>query len=474
MTLRRRLSIMIGLVLFATLWLGAIMTYWHALQKVDVEMSAALAHGRESISEALVGIAKTDSPTDEIERLIKTFNHTRHLRAILVRPDRTVVASRPTEVANDVPRWFVRLLDIPPSRVKIDLPDQLISAGGLLLEADPRNEISEVWDDVRLKLVILGGFCLAVLASLTWMLDWALRPLDRLLAGFEKVGRGDYSAKLQAEQLPEFERISKGFNDMTRLLDDLRRRNAALDEQLATVQDEERAELARDLHDEISPLLFGVEVDAKSIAAMVDGDKPHDADIPRVGERAHAILSAAIDMKAHIRQLLNRLRPEAELGLGLPSAIRHLASTYEMRHHDIALALHLDHPGWNQPTNALLYAIVREGLSNAVKHAEPHRIRIRMCEHPDGHAVVEIADDGRGRAIDAEPGYGHISMRERIDRAGGSLSVSRDPNLGGVHITASIPLQPAPRAQSLPSRDLVTVSGDRTTPSRQNREERPA
>ncbi len=443
-SLRARLVYAIIAMLLATLAAGALLTYWHALRKVRIELDAALAHGAESVAEAASAIAKTAAPEPDFERLVQTFNRNRHLRALLARKDGTVLESRPQAAENDAPEWFVALLGQPARRIAVSLGAPLDRTGHLFLETDAKNEIGEVWEDVQLNLAILAIFCALVLGGVYGMLGRALRPLDALRDGFDQIGGGRYAARVRETGPPELARMCAGFNRMAGRLGEMEGRNRRLHEQLAAVQEEERAELARDLHDEVSPRLFSVDVDAMTIARLA----PASGD-PRIAERAEAIRVSAAEMKTHIKSILGRLKPAVLLDLGLGPAVDQIVASCRARHPRVAFDVDAPDDGWGPDINAAIHYVVRESLNNALLHACPSSIRVTIRQTPDQTVVARIEDDGGGlRPRRAEAGFGLTSMKERIARAGGRLTVDNRDGPRGVAVEARIPLPAAGEAAS--------------------------
>ena len=203
----------------------------------------------------------------------------------------------------------------------MDLPEVFDKYGTVVLQSDPRNEVAEVWGDVWLTLTVLTIFCALVLAFIYWTLASTIRPLQNLTAAFARVGDGDYRERVQEKGPLELVSLYQGFNQMVERLARSEAQNKRLQEQLTTVQDEERADLARDLHDEIGPLLFAADVDAVAIEQLVKageyGAIPH-----RVG-----IIREAIGrMQRHVRDILGRLRSAMLLDVGLAHAIDNLVA----------------------------------------------------------------------------------------------------------------------------------------------------
>ena len=101
-------------------------------------------------------------------------------------------------------------------------------------------------------------------------------PLENLSAAFEHIGKGNYHGLVPAQGPPELTRLANGFNVMTQRLATVAAQNHRLNERLLTLQAEERADLARDLHDEIGPLLFAVDMTAATIERLAGSDREAD------------------------------------------------------------------------------------------------------------------------------------------------------------------------------------------------------
>ena len=144
-----------------------------------------------------------------------------------------------------------------------------VDGGGVIvLEADPTNEIGEVWAESRDAVLVLAGFAVLSALLISAVVGRALRSLERLSAAFERIGKGDYHGLLPVQGPPELTRLANGFNAMSERLATVAAQNHRLNERLLTLQAEERADLARDLHDEIGPLLFAVDMTAAAIERL--------------------------------------------------------------------------------------------------------------------------------------------------------------------------------------------------------------
>ncbi len=308
--------------------------------------------------------------------MVANFNGDRNVRATLQTADNSLVHSILAPPARPVPSFLYKLLAGTPLVATVDLPSALKSSGTLRLETDAHNDILGLWDDAKNLLFLLALFAATCLLVLYFMLGRALRPLEELTRGFARIGNGDYRARVPVFAPRELAKLSAGFNDMAVRLSEMEHRNHRLHEQLETVQEEERIELARNLHDDISPLLFSADVDAMTIRELAQ-----IKDFPAIVDRAHAIRGAVAEMKRNVKAILGQLRPSGLHALGLASAVENLVSYWKSRRPEITFSVKALDRTWGPRVDGALYSIIRESLNNAVKHSRPSRIEV-LIEEP--------------------------------------------------------------------------------------------
>jgi len=175
------------------------------------------------------------------------------------------------------------------------------------------------------------------------------------------------------------------------------------------------------------------------------------------------------DTMREMRSLLLALRPLALTADDLPGALAGVCRSYGERL-GIPVSAELDpaglEPGEVPP--AVEHAILRvtqEAVANAARHAAPSRITVRL-EVNGGHAVLEVADDGRGFDVTARPldaardggGLGLHTMRDRVAELGGLLTVESTPGQG-TRVHARFPLRAASRTAEAVTAEAVTAAG---------------
>lgn len=444
MPLRRRLLSLVALVLAACLLAGGALTYWTGLHKIELEMSSAIEVGSSTVADALSSIASRSDPLAQVHRIVGSFDGDRHVVARLIGPDGSVRdVSRLLKPVDPPPAWLYWLLAGKIHTREFDLPAQFKSLGMIDLRADPHNEIGEVWEDLKLKFIIISTFCGVVLALIYASLGRALKPLEDLSAALNRVGEGDYTAHVAEEGPEDLNLIYRAFNRMAERLRAAEQQNQRLNEQLSTVQEEERTEIARDLHDEIGPFLFAADVDAQSIPILLSRGANDD-----VTSRAKAIRQSVQHMQVHLRGILSRLRPAMLIDQGLTHAVEHLVAFWRTRKPSINFHADIDDVRFPARVEETAFRILQEGTSNAVRHGDPSTVHLTARLTDAGFLRVVVSDDGSGIDSTAKRGFGLAGMKERVAALNGEVRVASQENKKGVLLIAEIPIPAETRGKN--------------------------
>jgi signal transduction histidine kinase len=177
---------------------------------------------------------------------------------------------------------------------------------------------------------------------------------------------------------------------------------------------EERRRVARELHDGLAHELAFI------------ASKARRTDAPNEMKELSGAADRALDEARRAITVLSLSDPQS-----LVSALTQTAEDLGSRL-GVPVLVDLDeHVEVGADVSEQLLRIVREGLTNAAVHADPHYVTVTLHEKPDGHRLV-IADDGRGFDPDnVDPTrFGLVSMRERAASFGGSFSVDSSPGAG--------------------------------------------
>ncbi len=197
---------------------------------------------------------------------------------------------------------------------------------------------------------------------------------------------------------------------------------------------EERQRLARELHDSVSQALYGVSLGINTALTLFDTNRT------KTLEALNYALALAHAGLTEMRALIFELRPESLETEGLVVALTKQGEALRARHGIEVVFSLCDEPDAPLAVKEVLYRIAQEALQNAIKHALAGRLEVRLTRGPQS-LELEVCDNGMG--FDPSAAYpGHLglhSMRERAQKAGGTLDVFSAPG-SGAQIRAQIPI----------------------------------
>ena len=433
-TLRQRLLLLLALMLAASVVVKTSLAFWHAAGKVQTELTAALVVGEQIVADAVRELENVPNPYQMMPSVIERFSGGRHLRiALLDDVGKEVVSSRLAMPEEPAPEWVYNFLAGETEIATIKLPSSIKGYSSFYIEADPRNEVQEFWEELRHGLVVLVLLAVVELSVIYFVLGWELRPLGKLSRAFGSIASGDFSVRLTDAASGDLTTVNRGFNEMAARLEQSEEMKTVLQEQLASAQDEERADLARDLHDEIGPLLFSVSLDAAELQRALG-----ETGSPDVKDRIEHIREAIRLSQKSVLEILGRLRTGTVEDLGLAAAIARLVEFWKARYPTLAVSSVIPEDGVGVALDAIVYRVVQESLSNAVRHGRPSTIEIVVRQEEGGRTEVVVTDDGGGLRTQ-KAGHGITGMRERVLSRDGTLTIANRSDGRGTMVRADFP-----------------------------------
>lgn len=217
-----------------------------------------------------------------------------------------------------------------------------------------------------------------------------------------------------------------------------RSRLAELSSHLERAKEQERARVAREIHDDIGGNLTAIKIDLMWLAG-----RPESAN-PVIAGKIRQI-DALVDETIHTTSRIARdLRPGV-LDLGLTAAIEWLAREFSNRM-NIPCRLNVpgEDPEIDPDTATAMFSIFREALTNVTKHAAASRVEVELRAQND-ILIMRVSDNGRGIStadLGKTGSFGLRGMAERAEQLGGAVKV--DSNTGaGAMVTVTIPKNPA-------------------------------
>jgi two-component system sensor histidine kinase UhpB len=431
MSLRTRLLAAIFLALLISFSVGAGLAVWHAARSVHGELAAALAHAREGTLAGLAELQPGPAGEAELRRMVAAFDASRHVKVELLAPDGAVRAGSLPVAEPRPPGWFLRL--VAPTLAPVLAPVEGVPGiAALRLAADPANEAGERWSELREWVAGFAVFFVVAAALCSVIVTRSLRPLTGLAQGFARVGRGEPHTELAAVGPPEIATLAGAFNAMAAGLRAAEAANRRLSRQIVTIAEEERAEIARDLHDEIGPLLFAITAFTTAIGRHVE-----TGELAAVPGQLASIQDAAARMQREVRDMLGRLHEgEAPAPTDLAASLCGLVDFWRgvRPETEFVADMALDAVTLSDAVRECLFRVAQEAISNAVRHAKPRRIELR-ASISGSQAVVSVHDDGAGGQ--EGPGLGLPGMRARAASLGGHVDIVRGP---GWTVTVRLPL----------------------------------
>ena len=286
----------------------------------------------------------------------------------------------------------------------------LIALTVLATTAAQRLDISAAAER-RQYLVIIAGILATVLVN-GLVLRRRLAPLQAIIETMEHV---DLSVGgLRADGDADTEEVARLHAAFNRMMDRLEHERFEAADAVLAAQEDERARLARDLHDEVNQALTAVllRLQATALAAP-----------PELAEELRETQAVATQAMGELRRLSHELRPTALDDLGLAAALRTQIEMISARAGmDVRLQMGGDVDDFREDEQLVVYRVVQEALSNAVRHSEARHVTVTV-RRKGARGVVRVEDDGRGIDPHAIRGHGLAGMRERARQAGGRLDV---------------------------------------------------
>jgi signal transduction histidine kinase len=226
---------------------------------------------------------------------------------------------------------------------------------------------------------------------------------------------------------------------------------------LQTAREEERADVARELHDDLGQTLTAIKLELGRTTEALKG-APHDSSVM---DRLQSLVGLVEIGVAMVKRIATKLRPPALDHLGLAEAIRWEAATFRsrsgLRCHVVAEKEQTTLTGDQQTA---LFRIFQEALTNVVRHAHASAVRVRLSEER-GVFELRVGDNGRGitqAEIASARSIGLLGMRERAMQAGATLDITGFPGKGTV-VTVSVPVRS--RTKRPGARRLLKAKGRR-------------
>ena len=323
---------------------------------------------------------------------------------------------------------------------------------------------------IGLVTIIIGGVTAYLLAT------YISRPINKISSAMEKISNGDLDTLIEVNRNDEIGGLANSFNKMAEDLSrhrkhleilveertgELKGANTQLQQEIAErfrveaelnrsqarlrdlashlqfIREEERTQIAREIHDELGQALTALKMDVHWLGLRLPAEQPLLSDKTKSMAR---LIDATVQA---VRRISSELRPKLLDDLGLSAAMEWQANEFSQRSgipcdfrsepEDIIL---------DQARSTAVFRIFQETLTNIARHAEATEVEAVLKEN-DGRIELFVHDDGKGitpEQSSESTSLGIIGMRERVLSLAGELNLSGSPETGTT-VQVSLPLE---------------------------------
>ena len=446
LSLRARINLLLALVLTLGLAINVARLVLEAGPRVQAEDQSVIRLAREFIDTIVVGLNEAPDAEVRLNQIVHDLNRLRHVSITRQGEavERSGLADNPggNADARSPPAWFVTL--VHPEKTTVNVPISIKGKpGSLLITSHPNDEMAEIWDGIITQLQIGTVIAIVLFLITIRVVSRALAPIQTLSEAMTKIEAGGYDTRVKPDGPPELVAICDKLNHLAATLgnavDDKRR----LAERVVSLQDVERKEIARELHDEFGPYLFALRAHAGALSRIADARDPN---VEATRKHGSAILEQVNALQQSNRRVLEKLRPAGLTELGLREALGALLRLWGESHPDVAIETDISQSlgDTGETADLTIYRTIQEALTNVFRHAGATCVNVTVepIELPSGltgrgGALVRVRDNGGGLRPDHRLGLGLTGMRERILALGGSLTIVSGDS--GVTVEAVIP-----------------------------------
>ena len=421
LSLRARLLLPLGLVFAVALLAGAISLQIFATTQL-MEESEPAARSARAVAAALNGALEVSvNPQATLDAFVTSLGTSEGIR---FRRAGSISDDRPHQVQTPlgtVPEWFVRLLILPEIKTAFPVAIAGKQVGDIVVAPDMSADVYEKW--IGFLAIACSAISLMLLtgAIAHFTARSALQPLQNLGDGLTRIRSGEYEQPIAPSGPPEIRKSAQEANELARTLKHLSQDNRRLLRQIVSLQDDERQDMARELHDELGPLLFGIRANTVALLESIPSGQAKSKGA------AESILQSVETLQQANRRILDRLRPLYIQELGLERSIQTLLQNARKQAPHLEVTSQID-TGLNGVDGLLsqtVYRVIQEAVTNVLRHANASAMRV-SAEINDREVLVEISDDGIGFAADPIFGRGLTGMLERVRALSGTLELRRE------------------------------------------------
>ena len=432
MSLRSLINLRIIASVILILIFSAIITIWQARNSVEKEIHSSINLAVQMIEFGFNQLPPSSEENDTWLQKIATMQPVRHLH-ISIEDDKNDLQNTnyPLHIDDEqrtTPRWFIKAVMVDFFIHNYDIKIEDGSTKTIFVTANPMDEISEAWGETKAYFWSTVLMLLIMFFMVNLVFNSMLQSVNSILSGLRQIRSGHFFYVLPHFKISEFDAIAKEINGMSLALRTAQKNNQALARHTMQIQETERQNMSRELHDEMGQSLT-------AIKAMAVTCQQPDTDVK-------AVTSSIVDICNHlsvvVRSMMKTLHPVSlpELGLGatLSELVREWQRCSSGLQFDLSYDVSLEKLSY--AISIHVYRIVQECLTNVVRHANASEVTILVTKR-EGIVWITVSDNGMGKQLNSL-GFGLLSMRERAENLGGQFTLESTQN-SGVNVVVQLP-----------------------------------
>lgn len=439
MSLKFRLLTYINLLLLVAVTIGISVIIASAQKNVRQEILSTLSLATFAIENGIKKNPEIYLFQNEVDTIgLANLNELRHLRIQFFDSSDQLRDQTSSDLSTISlpPSWFIDIIEkfstvIPEKKINIKIRGK--NSGYILIYPEPLYEYSEIWQQI-----INGFFVILLFFGLVNIMIFiffyhTLKPINLIIEGFQKLEDENYKARINKINVLELNIIGQNFNKMVKKLRESNNKIHKLSQDLINIQEQEKKELAINIHDELGQSITAIQAEAASI-------KKNKNEESRI-QALDSIIKISKSMMLSTRNIIKKLSLGILDEMGFEIAINDMVETWSKRYPKVVINYSFD-----KNINTLIspsfegriYRIIQEALTNISKHSEPKKVNINLeLDSKQKELEIKIFNDGIIQNSNAKNGVGLLGMMERVKQMKGIINFKKK-NYFEIHIVLKL------------------------------------
>src|ERR1700730_3625027 len=383
LSLRARLNTLLALVMVLGLVINIARLLLEAGPRVAAEDQSVVRLARGFVETLVSDLNDAPDPQARLDQIVEGLKQLRHVS--ITREHHPATGSAPAASAppggsgepRQVPEWFVTLIHPEQTTVSVPIAVNGRSLGSLVITSHPTDEIAEIWDGIVTQIEVGSAIAAALLLITMTVVNRALEPIASLADAMSSIEAGVDDPRVSPSGSPELAAICRKLNHLASVLETTVEDKRQLAERVVSLQDAERKEIARDLHDEFGPYLFALSRHAASLSRLASMPEP---DLGALRKHVGAVADQVNALQQSNRRVLEQLRPVGLAELGLADALAALMRLWREANPDVVIETSISPSlgARGETAELTIYRVVQEALTNVFRHARATRVDIAV------------------------------------------------------------------------------------------------